>query len=116
VTGSRLAALVTSHITRGFDGDRRAATADAVARVARALGATGWRRWVPPERRAFERLATVIGLIPDLARWPARERERVRQLMRAKGGVSEARYLGLLDGHRRLRESLEVLTREAAAP
>ena len=116
VTGSRLAALVTSQITRGFDGDRRAATADAVARVARALGATGWRRWVPPERRAFERLATVIGLIPDLARWPARERERVRQLMRAKGGVSEARYLGLLDGHRRLRESLEVLTREAAAP
>src|SRR5205823_14297788 len=37
VTGSRLAALVTGHVTRVFDGDRRAAIADAVTRVARAL-------------------------------------------------------------------------------
>jgi len=116
VTGSRLAALVTGHISRGFDGDRRAASADAVARVARALGASGWRRWAPPERRAFERLATVIGLIPHLARWPAHERERLRRLMRAKGGVSEAPYLALLDGHRRLRQSLQMLAREAPAP
>src|SRR5207245_9941823 len=86
VTGSRLAALVTSQITRGFDCDRRAATADAVARVARALGATGWRRWAPPERRAVERLATVLGLIPDLGRWPARGRGRVGQLRDPKGG------------------------------
>ncbi|HZW52895.1 MAG TPA: hypothetical protein VFF00_02610 [Candidatus Elarobacter sp.] len=116
VTGSRLAALVTGHITRVFDGDRRAAVADAVTRVARALGATGWRRVSPPERRAFERLAIVMGLIPDLARWPARERERLRRVMRAKGGVSEARYLALLDDHRRLRRSLDVLVRGAPVP
>ena len=116
VTGSRLAALVTGHITRVFDGDRRAAVADAVTRVARALGATGWRRVSPPERRAFERLAIVMGLIPDLARWPARERERLRQVMQAKGGVSEAGYLALLDGHRRLRRSLDVLVRGAPVP
>src|SRR5207247_10126038 len=99
VTGSRPAALVTSHTTRGFDGDCRAATADAVTRVARALGATGWRRWAPPERRAFERLSTVIGLIPDLARWPARECERVRQLMRAKGGVRDRKSTRLNSSH-----------------
>ena len=116
VTGSRLAALVTGHITRVFDGDRRAAVADAVTRVARALGATGWRRVSPPERRAFERLAIVMGLIPDLARWPPRERERLRQVMQAKGGVSEAGYLALLDGHRRLRRSLDVLVRGAPVP
>jgi len=116
ITGSRLATLVTDHIARAFDGDRRAATADTVARVARALGATGWQRWPPPERRAFERLATVIGLIPDLARWPADERVRLRRVMRAKGGVSEARYVALLDRHRRVRESLEALVREAPAP
>jgi len=55
-------------------------------------------------------------LIPDLARWPAHERARLRQLMRAKGGVSEARYLTRLDGHRRLRKSLEALVRDAPAP
>jgi hypothetical protein len=116
VTGSRLAALVTDHITRAFDGDRRAAAADAAARVARALAATDWRRWPPPERRAFERLATVIALIPDLARWPADERERLRRVMRAKGGVSEARYVAQLDGHPRLRTSLHALVRDAPAP
>ena len=116
VTGSRLAALVTDHIARAFDGDRRAASADAVARAAGALGATGWRRWPPPERRAFERLSTLVALIPDLARWPADERARLRRVMRAKGGVSEARYVALLDGHRRLRESLHALVREAPAP
>jgi hypothetical protein len=116
VTGSRLAALVTAHITRAFDGDRRAATADAAARVARALGAAEWRRWPPPERRAFERLSTVIGLIPDLADWPAAERARLRGVMRAKGGASEARYVAQLDGHRRLRTSLHALVRDAPAP
>jgi hypothetical protein len=116
VTGSGLAALVTGHVTRAFDGDRRAAVADAVTRVARALGATGRGRVSAPERRAFERLAIVMGLIPDLARWPVRERERLRLVMRAKGGVSEARYLALLDGHRRLRRRLDVLVRGAPVP
>jgi len=37
-------------------------------------------------------------------------------VMRAKGGVSEAGYLALLDGHRRLRGSLEALVREAPVP
>jgi hypothetical protein len=116
VSGSRLAALVTAHVTRVFGGDRRAATADAASRVARALGAAGWRRWAPVERRAFERFATVLGLVPDLARWPARERSRLRAVVRAKGGVSEARYVTQLDAHRRLRESLRALVRDAPAP
>ena len=87
MSGSRLATLATAHIARAFGGDRGRATAEAVARVSRTLGATGWRRWSPPERRAFERLATRVGLIPDLARWPAQDRERLRDVMRAKGGL-----------------------------
>jgi hypothetical protein len=113
LTGSRLAELVTSHVTRAFDGNRRAATADAVARVARALGANGRRRWAPPERRAFERLALVMGLIPGLARWPAPERARVREVLRAKGGVSEATYVARLDAHRRLGGALRGLGKPA---
>ena len=89
MNGSRLATLVTAHTARAFGGNRGRATAEAVARVSRTLGATGWRRWSPPERRAFERLATLVGLIPDLARWPAQDRERLRDVMRAKGGVRD---------------------------
>ena len=116
VSGSRLATLATAHIARAFGGDRGRATAEAVTRVSRTLGATGWRRWSPPERRAFERLAMLVGLIPDLARWLAQDRERLRDVMRAKGGVSEARYLARLDAHRRLYQSLQALVRDGSAP
>jgi hypothetical protein len=116
VTGSALAALVTREIADTFDGDRAAATAAAAARVARALRAPGWRRWPPPERRAFSRMAAIVALIPDLARWPAGARARLVALMRAKGAPSERRYLALLDGHARLRASLETLSRTAGAP
>jgi hypothetical protein len=116
VTGAALAALVTREIARAFDGDRAAATAAAAARVARVLGTPGWRRWPAPERRAFSRMATIVALIPDLARWPAAARARLAAIMCAKGAPSERRYVALLDGHRRLRASLERLSRAAAAP
>ena len=116
VRGSRLAELVTTHIARAFGGDRRAAHADAVARVARMLGVGTRRRWRPDERRAFDRLALVVGLIPNVARWPASERARLRELMRAKGAASEVGYLRLLDGHRRLREALVALASTPSAP
>ena len=116
VTGSRLAALVTAHVTRAFGGDRGAAHAEAVARVARALDATDRRRWPPSERAAFERLAIVVGLVPELARWPTSERARLRDVMRAKGATSEARYLRVLDRHRRLRDALVALASTPSVP
>jgi hypothetical protein len=115
VTGSALAWLVTRDIAGAFDGDRVAAAAAAAARVGRAV-APGWRRWPPPERRAFARMATIIALIPDLARWPAAERARLAAIMRAKGAPSERGYLERLDGHRRLHASLESLARAARVP
>ncbi len=109
VTASRLAAVVTRHVAREFRGDRRAAAREASARVARALEVPGWQTWPADERRAFEQLCLVMALIPGLDRWPAPDRHRLVQVLRAKGGPSEARYVRLLDGHRRLRRSLEVL-------
>ena len=54
-------------------------------------------------------IAVVAALIPDLDRWPPADRRRLVEVMRAKGGASEARYVRLLDGHARLRRSLEAL-------
>jgi len=116
VTGSALAALVTRTIVREHDGDRHAATAAAVARVAGVLGARARRRWPPPERRAFERLAPIVALLPDLARWPAADRARLLAVMRARGEPGERRYLRLLDGHHRLRRGLQRLSRDAEGP
>jgi hypothetical protein len=113
VTASALAALVTGHIARRFHGDRRAAAQAASVAVAAAVGAERRRHWPRDERHAFEQLSLLIALIPDLARWPAGDRRHLVQVLRAKGGPSEARYVRLLNGHHRLRRSLEALV---AAP
>ncbi|HXJ84561.1 MAG TPA: hypothetical protein VMS64_38460 [Candidatus Methylomirabilis sp.] len=114
VTGSALATLVTRHVARDFRGDRRAAVNHASARVARALGVRQRSRWPADEQRAFEHLALVMAHIPDLSRWPAADRRRLVQLVRAKGGPSEAGYVRRLDEHPRLRQSLEVLVAPSA--
>jgi hypothetical protein len=56
-------------------------------------------------------MALVAALIPDLAVWSPAERRALVAVMRAKGGRSEMRYARRLDGHRRLRRSLEALAR-----
>ena len=109
ITASRLAALVTDHIARRFQGDRRRAGRDASARVAQALRVPEWTSWPHNERRAFEQLALVMALISDLPRWPAADRRRLVQVIRAKGDASEARYVRLLATHHRLRQSLDAL-------
>ncbi len=116
VTASQVAALVTRSIAREFRGDRRAAARETPARVARALGAGGWTAWPREERHAFERLALVAALIPDLARWPAADRRALVRVFRAKGGRSELPYLALLNGHRRFRASLEGLAAASPSP
>jgi hypothetical protein len=110
VSARALASLVTDHIARRFHGDRPAAARAGVAAVTAALGVSS-ARWPRDERIAFERLALLVALIPDLARWPEADQRRLIHVMRAKGGSSEARYVRLLDGHRRLRQSLAALTR-----
>ncbi|MBI3028210.1 MAG: hypothetical protein HYY64_01690 [Candidatus Rokubacteria bacterium] len=106
---SQVSALVTRQIAREFEGDRRAAVSEAVARVSRALGVTRSRTWPEDERRAFERLSPLAGLIPDLDRWPVAERRALARIMRAKGGKSEGPYTRLLDSHARLARSLRAL-------
>jgi hypothetical protein len=109
LTGNAIATLVTDRVARAFEGDRRTAQREDVARVARALGATRWRQWPGPQRRAFARLAPVVALVPDLARWPRAERQALTRMMRAKGGAGERAYVRMLDAQRRLRRALEAL-------
>ena len=106
-----VSALVARYVAREFGGDRIGATRDSAERVGLALGAVHRAAWPPAERRAFDRMALVSALIPELAAWSPAERRALVAVMRAKGGRSEMRYARRLDGHRRLRRSLEALAR-----
>jgi hypothetical protein len=74
--------------------------------IARALGASGWRAWPTAEQRAFRRLVSTLAQISDLARWSARDRRALVEIVRAKGGHHEADYLRRMQVHRRLRRAL----------
>lgn len=73
------------------------------AAVADALGATTWQTWARPDRLAFQRLAPVLALVPDLRGWPSSERRAIVALIRAKAGPHEAEYLRRLASLPRLR-------------
>lgn len=104
-----LGLAVTAQIGRRFGGDRRRAGRWAAARVARALRPLRSRRWPPQERAAFGRLALLVAMIPDLARWTRASKRALVGVMRAKGGVRERDHALRLQRHGPLREALAAL-------
>jgi hypothetical protein len=99
---------VGRRMAREFDGDAQAIRAASVATVRRALGA-GDAKFNAAEERAFSNFALVLALIPNLARWTTEERREVLQIIRAKAGADELRYLRVLCRHARLRRAIIAL-------
>src|SRR5439155_25110997 len=87
-------------------GQSAAEFADASARRAAAALRIDVRSSSPRQRSALANLAPVLAAIPDLSRWSAEERDGMREIIRAKAGRSEHRYVRLLARHDRLRHAL----------
>jgi hypothetical protein len=86
----------------GDAGKMRRASA---ARVSRALGLDP-ARLNEAERRAFERLAPLLALVPGLPRWTDAEKRLLTRITRAKAAPDETLYLRLLQQHPRLRRAV----------
>jgi hypothetical protein len=100
-----LGLAVQRRMAREFDGDAqmiRRASADEVARALAIVPNT----LSESERRAFDDLALVLAMIPDLAQWTEAERRKVVQIISAKMGIDESRYARLLQSHRKLRAAI----------
>jgi hypothetical protein len=100
-----LGLAVARRMASRFDGDAALIRRASVNAVARALGmrTTNLRE---AEQHAFENLALVLALIPDLARWSKNEKLDVARIIRAKAGADEALYLQLMQQHARLRHEI----------
>ncbi len=57
-------------------------------------------------RVSFENFAIVLSLIPDLRSWSSAEKQHLLEIIGAHCERDEMRYLHLLQGHTRLRESM----------
>lgn len=96
---------VQRRMANRFGGDAGRIRRASATRVASALGVR-MIAWKESESRAFEDLALVLNMIPDLARWTKDEKRDVVRIVRAKAGADESRYLRLLQHHAKLREAI----------
>jgi hypothetical protein len=108
-----LSLAVTQWIGSRFKGDRAYAQAAALKRVRAALDVGEEARWSDGERHTFSVLSPLIAMIPDLDRWPRREKRGCVAIMRAKGADDEARYFRLLCRHARLRAAFASVLEHA---
>lgn len=61
------------------------------------------------EDRVFSDLALVLSMFPDLSHWSKAEKSAIRQIVRAKTGTDEARYVRLLQRHKKLRDGVRTI-------
>lgn len=114
-----LSLAVSDLMAERFGSDRRRGERvladEAAERVG--VGSGNWRRWPTEPRRAWERWAPVLALLPRIQRWSPTARRDLVRVIRAKGGRRESDYVKLVDAHRPLRRALvalgETLRREA---
>lgn len=59
--------------------------------------------------RFFSDLALVLAMIPDLSRWSKEEKSAVKQIVQAKTGTDELRYVKLLQRNQKLRDGLRAI-------
>ncbi|HKS28262.1 MAG TPA: hypothetical protein VJS44_10600 [Pyrinomonadaceae bacterium] len=67
------------------------------------------------EERAFSNWSLILSLIPGLSGWSDDERDALVEIVRAKAGRQETRYLSLLRKHQRLRDAVLRLGARANA-
>jgi hypothetical protein len=96
---------IARRMGRYFNGDADKIRRASVVQVSRVLG-INTTEWRAPQQRAFADLALVLALIPDLARWSAKEKQRLVRVARAKAGADELDYLRALQRHARLRRAI----------
>ncbi|PYS93941.1 MAG: hypothetical protein DMF64_02850 [Acidobacteria bacterium] len=96
---------IARRMGRKFGGDSDKIGRASVATVARALDVR-LDSWRADEQRAFDDLALVLALIPDLVRWSVAERRALVQVIRAKASADELDYLRRLQRHKRLRRAI----------
>jgi hypothetical protein len=100
-----VALAVQRKMARRFKGEAEKIRQASVESVARALNVNRMDL-KQAERAAFADHALVLALIPDLSSWSRDEKQAVVEIIRAKAGADEARYVRLLVGHPRLRDEV----------
>jgi hypothetical protein len=104
-TARQVGLAVQKRMARSFGSDPKAIREASIVLVTRALSIRPGR-WSDPEQTTLAGLALPIAMIPDLNRWDDSQKQLAVQIIRAKAGNNEARYLKLMQKHAALRRAL----------
>ena len=100
-----VAMAVQRRMARDFDGHGNRIQQASLDYVTRALGISP-RTWNLSELEALNNFSLVLAMVPGLNRWSGEDKRRAASIIRAKAGNDERRYLGLMQMHEPLRESI----------
>ncbi len=96
---------VQKRMANAFSGDPKAIREASLKRVTHTLSIKT-NRWTDAEKSALDHLALPMAMIPNLDRWDPAQKELAVEIIRAKAGNDEARYLKLMQKHPALRRAL----------
>jgi hypothetical protein len=97
---------VQRRMSEEFAGDAEKIRTASAKRIAGILGSGLTAKSDLQKFAAFENLAVVLALIPDLPEWTASEKKDLALIIRAKTEQDESRYARLLQRHIKLRSAL----------
>jgi hypothetical protein len=103
--------VITEHFANKYGGDRGRGSKRTAARVARILGLKNLSQWSRDELVALNRMAPLVASIPDLSRWTRAEKMGVADIIRAKGGLRERKFVLLCNKHQEFKAAVEKLAR-----
>ncbi len=92
-------------MAREFGGDAEKMRRVYTEKIARLLNAK-LDRMRAQEQKVFGDFAMVLSLIPSLPQWPPEDKACVLNIITAKAGKTEQRYMRLLQKHHRLRKAI----------
>ena len=104
--------LATKEIAAAGGRTRRRAATRVASKLAKDVGIRSTAGWSAPERMALERIAPIAACTKP-RHWSAGAKRAMRDLLRAKGGDSEAEFARLLGKHQVFLAALRKACRRA---
>jgi len=105
---------VIDYVSQRFGSQREAAVRRCSQELADKLGVDSISSWSAGEQLMWHRLCPFIAAMGGIASWSKADHEALVDVIRAKGGVREAKYAKLFDAHNRLRRAVADFANNAA--
>jgi hypothetical protein len=95
-----------------FGADREKGIRMCSNEAARLLGLRSLNRFSPGEKLAWERWSPLVMLLGGIKRWSLSDKRALVEVIRAKGGRRESRFVELFNKHRRLQNAILKLSND----